>query len=158
MSLYLPKVPREAALAEIFAPIGVVDRVDWSSAGAAYVHFSTWHDCALAEQMSLVLSEEDTSYRYPCDSGGYLICRRNRRPLPAYRGPLSVDDLASAIQGGGDGVIATHIRFGESGPKVEYKVTPGYPKVRYEGPKNVHQLYADYTSWLNTTFLKSSTV
>lgn len=156
LSLYLPKVPKQAALYDVLGAVGVVDRIDWSSESSAYVHFSTWYDCAVAEHMTMVLSADDASYRLPIAAGGYLICRRNRHPLPPYTGTLSADELAAGIEAlqSGQPVIASHIRFGDTGTThVEYKVAPLTPIApRYEGPKNIHQLFAEY-QW----FVKSLT-
>jgi len=118
-----------------------------------------WYDTPSAEALFMELEEDDSSYRL-LYARGYLICRRNRQPVAEYAGPLTKQYLATAIDtlskayGSKNVLKPKHIRFEEDGtPRVvEYGVSVTSPCLAvYTGPKNIHQLAADYFYWIDKT-------
>jgi len=175
-SLYIPRIPPNVFLPEILSQVGHIDSidwVDWVDPPQAYVHFSMWYDTPLAEKLYAAIMDDDddnvndnaASYRlYDTDKKKYVICRRNRHPVPRYRGPSSreyfiaaIDTLETAYTYGRcrpDELKRKHIRFDEDLETEDnvddYYVDVSPLPVTEDTNKNIHQLAAEYEWWLKT--------
>lgn len=169
-SLYIPHVPQNVFLQEILSQVGdieSIDWIDWVEPQQAYVHFSMWYDTPLAEKLYATIMDDDddasSSYRlYDTDNKKYIICRRNRHPVPRYRGPFSREYFIAAIDAfekyGVSDVKRKHIRFTDEDLETEVKVDDYYvdvslplPTLAADTNKNIHQLAAEYEWWLKTS-------
>lgn len=182
--LFIPHVPHRVFLFEILSQVGEIDSVDWISTQdeggkrQAYVHFTVWYDTPVAEELYSTLMEGQ-SYRLYDDkeSGKYLICRQNLRPVPRYRGSYTRDYLIKAVRtlemaykyGRCCVLKPKHIRFDQKtgAPTVVEYFVPSSEMVEAEDGdddygwvdmRNIHQLAADYEWWIQTTLTQMSTL
>lgn len=158
-SLYIPQVPRRVSVYDIMSQVGEIESVDWVHDDAShyparshcFVHFSMWHDTPVAEELYASILE-DRSYRLYDDDGNYVICRKNRHPVPRYRGAYSFDYLIPAIQSletayTYDTLKPKHIRFDETGTPTVVDASELIHTERVN-VKNIHQLAAEYEWWI----------
>jgi hypothetical protein len=166
-SLYIPHVPQNVFLQEILSQVGDIESIDWVEPQQAYVHFSMWYDTPLAEKLYATIMDDDdddasSSYRlYDTDNKKYIICRRNRHPVPRYRGPFSREYFIAAIDAfekyGVLDVKRKHIRFDDEDDLEteaeldDYYVDVSSPTLAADTNKNIHQLAAEYEWWLKTS-------